>query len=180
VNAVGHDAEGDRHAAGRERDVEWALAIGGDVGRWQEIFALCVTPREGLAGRWSGQRLAQQRQGRAIHEAAAASVGGLPGGVFSAALGVAKTFVEPEGARVVGLNAKHGVHAAGADALFHVGDTAGDRPLRWFAEPGQRGGAMLWRTTRSARSRCRPGREVAWERTAAILSSRMVTALAPT
>ena len=61
-----------------------------------------------------------------------------------------------------------------------VGDTAEDRPLRRFAEPGQRGGAALWRTTSSARSRCRPGREVAWERAAAILSSRMVTALAPT
>ncbi len=61
-----------------------------------------------------------------------------------------------------------------------VGDTAEDRPLRRFAEPSQRGGAALWRTTSSARSRCRPGREVAWERTAAILSSRMVTALAPT
>lgn len=60
------------------------------------------------------------------------------------------------------------------------GDTDRGRPLRWFAEPGQRGGVVLWRTTRSARSRCRPGREVAWERTAAILSSRIVTALAPT
>jgi hypothetical protein len=53
-------------------------------------------------------------------------------------------------------------------------------PLRRSAEPGQRRGAVLWRTTSSARSRCRPGREVVWERTAAILSSRMVTAPAPT
>ena len=65
--------------------------------------ALSVTPRDWLAGCWSGQLLAQQRQGRAIHDAAAASVGGLPGGGFGAALGVAKTLVEPVGARVVGL-----------------------------------------------------------------------------
>src|SRR5512132_2876352 len=103
----------------RERDVEWALAIGRDAGGGRRYLPLGVTPREAVAGRWSGQLLAQQRQGRAIREAAAAGVGGLPGGVFGAALGVAKTLVEPAGARVVGLNAKHGVHVAGADAPFH-------------------------------------------------------------
>jgi hypothetical protein len=57
VIAVGHDAERDKHAAGRERDVEWALAIGRDAGRGRSYLPLSVTPRGQSRGVGQDSRL---------------------------------------------------------------------------------------------------------------------------